>query len=72
MPLKDKILIRKRSIIATVNDQLKNISQIEHPKHRGIDNFLVNLLAGIIAYSRQSKKPSLNLNDQDLCHFSRD
>lgn len=72
MSLKDKILLRKRSVIETVNDQLKNISQIEHSRHRGIGNFLVNLLAGIIAYSRQPKKPSLNLNDQDLCLFSRD
>jgi len=65
--LKDKILLRKRSIIETVNDQLKNISQIEHTRHRGVGNFLVNLLAGIIAYSRQPKKPSLHLNENELC-----
>lgn len=67
MSLKDKILLRKRSIIETVNDQLKNISQIEHTRHRGVGNFLVNLLAGIIAYSRQPKKPSLHLNENELC-----
>ncbi len=58
MTLKDKILLRKRSIIETINDQLKNISQIEHSRHRSIANFFVNLLAALIAYSHQNKKPS--------------
>ena len=34
----------------TVNDQLKNISQIEHSRHRSVWNFLVNMLSGIAAY----------------------
>ncbi len=59
--LKDKILLRKRSIIETINDQLKNISQIEHTRHRAVGNFLVNILSGLAAYSHQQKKPSLNL-----------
>ena len=59
MTIKDKILLRKRSIIETVNDQLKNISQIEHTQHRSPQNFLVNLLAGLLAYAHQPKKPSL-------------
>ncbi len=53
--------LRKRSLIETVNDQLKNISQIEHTRQRSPQNFLVNLLPGIAAYGRQAKKPSLNL-----------
>jgi hypothetical protein len=61
LSLENKILLRKRSLIETVNDQLKNISQVEHTRHRGIGNFFVNLLAGIAAYSHQTKKPSLNL-----------
>lgn len=69
--IKDRILLRKRSIIETVNDQLKNISQIEHSRHRSPDNFLVNLLSGLAAYTHQSKKPSLNLpnNEFDLMAF---
>jgi hypothetical protein len=43
MPIIDKILLRKRSIIETINDQLKNISQIEHTRHRSVWNFMVNL-----------------------------
>lgn len=62
--LQDKLLSRKRSIIETVNDQLKNISQIEHSRHRSINNFFVNLMAGLIAYCYQEKKPSLNLTPQ--------
>lgn len=61
MRLEDKILLRKRFLIETVNDQLKNISQIEHSRHRSPINFAINLIAGLIAYQRQPKKPSLNL-----------
>ncbi len=61
MSLMDKILLRKRVVIESVNDQLKNISQIEHSRHRSVFNFLVNLLAGLVAYTYQPKKPSLNL-----------
>jgi transposase len=61
MPLMDKILLRKRAIIETIIDQLKNISQIEHSRHRSPANFLVNLICGLIAYCRQPKKPSLGL-----------
>ena len=61
LPLMDKLLTRKRALIETVNDQLKNISQIEHTRHRSVFNFMVNLIAGLIAYTYQDKKPSLNL-----------
>jgi hypothetical protein len=71
MPLIDKILLRKRSLIETVNDQLKNISQIEHTRHRSPINFLVNLLAGLIQYTRQPKKPSLRLSPADHAALNR-
>ena len=66
LPLEDKLLLRKRSVIETINDQLKNISQIEHTRHRSVANFLVNLVCGLIAYCHQRKKPSLHLSDQQL------
>ena len=62
MPLADKLLLRRRSIIETINDQLKNISQIEHSRHRSFTNFLINLLAGLLAYCFQPKKPSLHID----------
>jgi hypothetical protein len=52
MELMDRILLRKRAIVESVIDQLKNISQIEHSRHRSVANFLVNLLCGLIAYAR--------------------
>jgi hypothetical protein len=62
MPLADKLLLRKRAIAETIIDQLKNVSQIEHTRHRSAVNFLVNLLCGLIAYCHQPKKPSLHLD----------
>ena len=61
MLLSDRLMLRKRVIIETITDQLKNISQIEHTRHRNPANFAVNLLAGLIAYMHQPKKPSLRL-----------
>lgn len=61
MLLMDRILLRKRAIIESVIDQLKNISQIEHSRHRSVTSFLVNLLCGLIAYAHQPKKPSLGM-----------
>ena len=61
-PLLDKIRLRKRAIVETIIDQLKNISQIEHTRHRSPINFVVNLVCGLIAYCHQPKKPSLQLD----------
>ncbi len=57
--MKDKIMLRKRAVIETINDQLKNIAQIEYSRHRSFGNFITNLIAGLIAYSFQEKKPSI-------------
>lgn len=65
LPLMDKLLLRKRAIIETIYDQLKNISQIDHTRHRSVDNFLVNLMAGLVAYTHQEKKPCLNLSKSE-------
>lgn len=62
MPLIDKLLLRKRSIVETINDQLKNISQIQHTRHRSVWNFMVNLVSGLIAYTHQEKKPSIRFD----------
>jgi len=59
MEMKDKIMLRKRSVIETVNDELKNMCQVEHSRHRSFDNFITNLIAGLIAYSFFPKKPAI-------------
>jgi hypothetical protein len=61
MPMIDKILLRKRAIIESVMDQLKNISQIERTRHRSPINAFINIIAGLIAYCHQPKKPSLGI-----------
>jgi Transposase DDE domain len=59
MELKDKIMLRKRSVIETINDELKNMCQVEHSRHRSFGNFITNILSGLIAYSFFPKKPSI-------------
>ena len=60
--LHDRIMLRKRALIESVNDELKNICQIEHTRHRSFDNFIINLLSALAAYSFFDKKPSININ----------
>ena len=59
----DRILLSKRFIIETINDQLKNISFIEHSRHRSMKGFILNLMAGLVAYCLKENKPALNLTD---------
>jgi len=59
MPLLDRIMLRKRSVIETINDELKNICDVEHSRHRSIHNFIINLIAALAAYSFFDKKPSV-------------
>jgi len=66
MPIFDKLILRKRAIIETIHDQLKNISQIQHTRHRSVTNFLVNTISALIAYSHKEKKPSLNIRANDF------
>ena len=61
MMLQDRIMLRKRSTIETVNDELKNVCHIEHTRHRSIENFLTNLIAALIAYQLMPKKPTMNI-----------
>ena len=59
MPLYDKRMLRKRSVIETINDELKNIAQVEHSRHRSFDNFMVNMLGALAAYCFFPKKPCI-------------
>ena len=61
MSVADKILLRKRALIETVNDELKNIAQIEHYRHRSFNNFIANSLSAIAAYCFFEKKPAIDL-----------
>lgn len=62
MNLHDKIQLRKRALVEAVNNEFKNVCNIEHTRHRSIDNFALNLIAGLITYNLLPKKPSLNID----------
>ena len=59
MSVSDRLLLRKKAIIETVNDELRNIAQVEHSRHRSFDNFIVNLLGAISAHCFFPKKPCI-------------
>ena len=61
MSVSDRFLLSKRAIIETVNDELKNIAQVEHSRHRSFDNFIINLLGVIAVYCLFPKKPCVNV-----------
>ena len=72
MSIADKILLRKRALIETVNDELKSIAQIEHSRHRSFSNFIANSLSAIAAYCFFEKKPAIDVklvNDGQLSIF---
>lgn len=58
-------MLRKRFIVETVFDQLKNISQIEHSRHRSCISFMVNLIGGLIVYTVQEKQPRIRITRLD-------
>jgi len=65
----DRLLLRKRAIIETINDLLKNGCHIEHTRHRSPLNAMVHLLAGLVAYSWLEKKPKIIIHPEDLAAF---
>ena len=72
MSVSDKVLFRKRTVIESVNDELKNIAQLEYPRHRSFNNFIVNVVSAIAACCFFLKKPSIRLeyfSDNQLILF---
>jgi len=61
----EKLLLRKRSVIETVNDELKNVCQLEHTRHRSVNGFLLNIMASLVAYSFLPKKPSIKVDIEE-------
>jgi len=71
LSLWDRAILAKRFIIETINDQLKNISQIEHSRHRSLHGFMLNLMGGLIAYCLKENKLSINLDPCDLAKLQK-
>jgi len=63
MALEDRLLLRKRAVIESIHNIWKSVLQIDHTRHRSVDNFVVNLLAGLIAYCHRPNKPTISLPD---------
>ncbi len=66
MPLFDKIVLRKRSMIESLNNQIKNVFQVEHTRHRCPINGIINIVAGLIAFTHHDSKPKLNITAEEL------
>nr|WP_244905146.1 transposase [Polaribacter porphyrae] len=64
-PMIDTYHLRKRAIIETIFDQLKNICQVEHSRHRSVANYFNNIFSALIVYNFRDKKPSLKKNFVD-------
>jgi len=69
MTQNDRIILRKRAIIETTNDELKNICQIEHTHHRSFANFISNLIGGHTAYTFLPKKLSINIEFEPVAQL---
>lgn len=63
MSLEEKILLRKRSIIETVNSVLKKDFQISHTRHRSFVNGFIHIFSTLVAYVFRSKKPAIKFNN---------
>ena len=66
MELFDRIMLRKRALIESINNQLKNVFQLEHTRHRNPINGLVNMLAAVVAYTHHANKPSIKLSKKEI------
>jgi hypothetical protein len=62
----DRAMLSKKYIIETINDQLKNISQVEHSRHRSEVGFMLNVISGIVAYCLKKKKPRIKLSASEF------
>jgi len=71
LSLWDRVILTKRFIIETINDQLKNISQIEHFRHRSLHGFMLNLIGGLIAYCLKENKPPINIDASDIVKLQK-
>ncbi len=69
-PLQEAYHLRKRAIIETIFDQLKNICQVENSRHRSITNYFNNIITALIAYNFKDKKPSLKNKFADTKQIS--
>jgi hypothetical protein len=61
-----KLFLKKRALIESVIDRIKETTSIEHSRHRSPVNFLVNTFASLAAYSFIEDKPHLYFSQPEL------
>ena len=61
LSVSDEVLLKKRVLIESVIRELKTQMQVEHSRHRSVENFQVNVFSALIAYQLLENKPTLNL-----------
>jgi len=69
MPIYDKIMLRKRSLIETVFDYLKNKFNLEHTRHRSPLNFIIHILSTVLAYQFKKNKPAIKQNSYLITNY---
>ena len=70
LSVSDAVLLKKRTLIESVIKELKSQTQLEHTRHRSFENFQVNVISALIAYTYLEKKPSLNLGEIEALNDS--
>jgi hypothetical protein len=65
----DLIMSKKRVLIESVFNILKNKLQLCHTRHRSIKNFCVHALSVLVGYQLSPTKPSINLEHCNLLSF---
>jgi hypothetical protein len=70
MTATQKFYLSKRSLVETVIDQLKNCCQIEHSRHRKVENAFTSLIVGLVGYAFKAKKPTIKINGLSLENFA--
>ena len=69
MPLEDRLMLKKRSLIESVFHILKDMLHIDHSRHRSPKNFFINILAALTAYCLYPNKPSIRMEKHELREF---
>lgn len=67
----DKIMLHKRSMIESINNQLKNVFHLEHSRHRSPINGFMNMLSAVIAYTHHANKPSIGLSKKEVVMLTK-
>jgi hypothetical protein len=66
MQVTDKLWLRKRAVIESVNDILMTVFDIDHTRHRSPVNALAHILGALIAYSFYDEKPCVFITSKQL------